>query len=123
MDFEQQVWQLVLHGGNARSCAYEAMDAAESGDFKSAEKHLKEAEAAFREGHQVLTSILQSGDDQLNGLLMMHAQDHLMTAQAELNLIRRIIYQQQSIQNLEQRLQILEETRDTHARNHHRHSK
>ena len=37
---EQAIFQLVLHGGNARAKAYEALDAAERFDFEAAERRL-----------------------------------------------------------------------------------
>ena len=43
MDLEQIVYNLVLHGGNARGEAYEALDAAEEGDFEKAAQVLDKA--------------------------------------------------------------------------------
>ncbi|RFA32205.1 PTS lactose/cellobiose transporter subunit IIA, partial [Virgibacillus dokdonensis] len=38
MNGEEIMMQLILHGGNARGAAYEALDAAEEYDFTEAEK-------------------------------------------------------------------------------------
>jgi PTS system cellobiose-specific IIA component len=39
---------------------------------------------------------------------MVHAQDHVMTAQAELNLIKRLVANYKKISSLEKRVEALE---------------
>lgn len=91
---ELEIFEIISHGGNARSLSYEALDAAENGDFEKAADILKEAEAEMLEAHHTQTSLIQA---ELNdkpvakSLLMIHAQDHLMTAIAEKNLVERMI--------------------------------
>ncbi|WP_077614093.1 PTS lactose/cellobiose transporter subunit IIA [Caenibacillus caldisaponilyticus] len=108
---EETIFQLILHGGNARGEAYEALDAAEEFDFEKAEQHLKEAEKEFSEAHKAQTEVIRSSGEsgaEGNNLLLIHAQDHVMTAQAELNLIKRLIDSYRVIQKLEQRIERLE---------------
>lgn len=52
MNFQDTVFQLILHGGNARGEAYEALDAAEGFNFTKAMEHLKKAEQEFLKSHQ-----------------------------------------------------------------------
>lgn len=108
MNFEDTVFQLILHGGNARGEAYEALDAAECFNFTKALKHLKEAEKEFLKSHQFQSELIRSYDKTTPNLLMIHAQDHVMTAQSELNLIKRIIESYHYILKLEQRIETLE---------------
>ncbi|MBB6451459.1 PTS system cellobiose-specific IIA component [Geomicrobium halophilum] len=111
MDYEKTMTQLILHGGNARGAAYEALDAAEENEFETAEAKLEEAEQEFVEGHKWQTELISHQDDEHTpSFFMIHAQDHLMTAQAELSLIKRLIHQIRKANDLEQRVSQLEET-------------
>lgn len=91
---EMDIFEIISHGGGARSLSYEALTAAEEGDFKKAEEIMQKAEEEMLEAHHTQTRLIQ---DELNdkpvekSLLMIHAQDHLMTAIAEKNLIERMI--------------------------------
>lgn len=106
---EAAVFQLILHGGNARGEAYEALDAAEDFDFDEAQKHIDAAEQEFLQGHKWQTETIRSANDgHAPSFLMVHAQDHVMTAQAELNLIKRIIANYELIAKLEKRVEALE---------------
>jgi cellobiose PTS system EIIA component len=76
-------FQLILHAGNARSLAMEAMQEAKKGNFAEAEAKLNEADSAFNEAHHVQTDLIQkeAGGAKFNlPLIMIHAQDHLMNA-------------------------------------------
>lgn len=76
-------FQLILHAGSARSAAMEAIQAAKNGDFATAENKLTEAETSLQSAHRVQTELLQQeakGSEQQPTILLVHAQDHLMTA-------------------------------------------
>ncbi|MCI0768013.1 PTS lactose/cellobiose transporter subunit IIA [Bacillus sp. TL12] len=80
---EKQAFHLILHGGNARSCAMEAIDYAKRGEFQEAEAKLQEALQELQEAHRLQTELIQKeagGDKTEITLLMVHAQDHLMNA-------------------------------------------
>ncbi len=87
-------FQLILHAGNAKSLSMEAMYAAKEGNFTEAETKLTEADSAFNEAHQVQTDLIQK---EANGekfdlpLMMVHAQDHLMTSMTLKDLAKEII--------------------------------
>lgn len=91
IDLEEIVFKLVLHAGNARGIAYEALDAAEEGDFLEADKLLEESEEEFIKGHEFQNMLIQGKVDQTPNFLVIHSQDHLMTAMAEKNLIKRMV--------------------------------
>ncbi|QUE87761.1 PTS lactose/cellobiose transporter subunit IIA [Exiguobacterium alkaliphilum] len=74
---------IILHAGNARSSAFEAIHAAKRGEVETAVAKLKEADAAFLEAHKMQTELLQEearGTTSDMSVLLVHAQDHLMTA-------------------------------------------
>lgn len=82
-DLETVIFQIILHGGNGKSAAMEAIHAAKKGDFLMAEEKIKECEEALREAHHIQTSLIQReirGERTEISLLMVHAQDHLMNA-------------------------------------------
>ncbi|MFS0784735.1 PTS lactose/cellobiose transporter subunit IIA [Bacillus sp. 1P06AnD] len=91
---ELDIFEIISHGGNSRSLAYEALSAAEEYDFEEAEQLMKKAEEELNAAHKTQTKLIQA---ELNGnpveksLLMIHAQDHLMTAISEQKLIEHMI--------------------------------
>jgi len=101
VDLEQIVYNLVLHGGNARAEAYEALDAAENGDFEAAQMHLDKADDEFYAGHEYQNMLTQGEQSEAPNFLIIHAQDQLMTALAEKNLIKRMIDLYKRVNQLE----------------------
>lgn len=91
---EAEIFEIIAHGGNAKSLAYEALNSAAEGNFEEAKKLLDESEYEMAEAHKTQTRLIQ---DEINGekvdtsLLMIHAQDHLMTALSEKSLIEKMI--------------------------------
>ncbi|AYA78276.1 PTS lactose/cellobiose transporter subunit IIA [Bacillus sp. Y1] len=80
---EETIFQIILHGGNGKSCSMEAIAAAKRGDFTEARAKLQEAADALNEAHHVQTSLIQGeirGEKVEISLLMVHAQDHLMNS-------------------------------------------
>ncbi|WP_413300807.1 PTS lactose/cellobiose transporter subunit IIA [Bacillus sp. 1P10SD] len=93
-NIEQVIFQIILHGGNGRSAAMEAMQSAKQGDFASARKKLMEAENSLNEAHHIQTSLIQGeirGEKTEMSLLMVHAQDHLMNAMTVKDMAAEIV--------------------------------
>lgn len=102
MSIEEIAFQIIVHAGNARGFTFEAIQAAEEGNFEEADKLMSEADDAFVEAHRIQTDLIQAearGEKADFGLLMVHAQDHLMTAQSEKNLAQYIINLHKKIAN------------------------
>jgi cellobiose PTS system EIIA component len=94
VEHEQATMQLIIHSGNARTLAYEAFDVALAGDFAGAAAKLREANEEISRAHAQQTTMIQqeaAGTGVPPTLLLVHGQDHLMTALAELNLMERLI--------------------------------
>ena len=88
------IMQLIMHGGDAKGKAIEAIEAAKAGDFEAATNKLKESEQALVKAHHSQTGLLTqeaSGEAVEVSLLMIHGQDHLMTAIAFKDLAKEII--------------------------------
>lgn len=80
---EHIVFQMILHGGNGRSSAMEAIAAAKQAEFTKAKEKLQEAADAINQAHKLQSSLIQAEvreEPTKVSLLMVHAQDHLMNA-------------------------------------------
>lgn len=74
---------LIMHGGDAKSNAMEAIHAAKGGKFSEAEDKIDKAEDSLEKAHKSQSNLLTkeaSGDSVELSLLMVHGQDHLMNA-------------------------------------------
>lgn len=93
-DLEEQIMELIINSGNARSLAYEALAFAKQNDFIQADATLQSAREALNGAHLVQTKLIEQ--DQGEGktkmtLIMVHAQDHLMTSMLARELISEMI--------------------------------
>lgn len=85
MDNEQSqlvAFTIISYSGTARALIHEAMDAMRQGDFDLADQKMKEADEQIVQAHQAQTDLLQqfaSGVEIEIQIIMVHAQDHLMT--------------------------------------------
>jgi len=88
------VMTLIMHGGDARSSAMEAIHAARDNDFEQAQKKLDGADASIKQAHEVQTAMLAkeaSGENVEISLLLIHAEDHLMNAMTYRDLAEEMI--------------------------------
>lgn len=75
-------FQLVACVGEASAHFTQAIECARNACFEDANRKLDEANACIVRAHETQTAILRAevaGDEMEFSLLMMHAQDHLMT--------------------------------------------
>ena len=83
MNLEEQIMKIILHGGNAKSNAFEAIYAAKEQNIELARECIEKANEELVNAHHVQTSLIQSearGEKTEISLLLIHAQDHLMNA-------------------------------------------
>ncbi len=81
-ELQMVAFQIILHSGTSRTLVHEAFQAMRSSDFETAEQKLEEANTELTEAHKAQTSLLQqyaSGVEIKIEIIMVHAQDHLMT--------------------------------------------
>ncbi|WP_462413377.1 PTS lactose/cellobiose transporter subunit IIA [Neobacillus sp. Marseille-QA0830] len=93
-------FQLILHGGNARSLAMEAIFSAKEKDFTTAFEKLAEAETELGSAHRFQTQLIQaeaSGDTLEIPIILVHAQDHLMTAMTLTDLAKELVELRQEL--------------------------
>lgn len=94
MDLENIVFAIIVHAGNAKSNCFEALNAAKERNFEEADKLIEKAKNDLLEAHHVQTDMLQkeaAGNKQQITLLLIHAEDHLMSAILAKDLIEEMI--------------------------------
>jgi PTS system cellobiose-specific IIA component len=77
-------FQIISTVGTARSMYIEAIQAAKNGNFEGAEELIKEGAVLFTQGHHAHSGLIQqeaSGEKTEFSLLLMHAEDMLMSAE------------------------------------------
>ncbi len=83
---ELTAFQIISAVGTARSAYIEAIQKAKEGDFEGAEKLIKEGDEMFIEGHHAHAGLLQIEADNGQGsavsLIILHAEDQLMSAES-----------------------------------------
>ena len=94
MDLETIAMTLVGNAGEGRSLAFEALNEAKKGNFEKAEQLLKESQKRTLAAHEIQTQLIcneADGNKTEMNLLMVHAQDHLMTSMLARELITELI--------------------------------
>ena len=99
-------FHLIMHSGNAQSLAMQAIGDAKVGNFVEADQKLKDAEEEFRKAHHFQTSLISNeagGENYDIPILLIHAQDHLMTSLTVKDLAKEMIelYERTSIKGVE----------------------
>lgn len=82
-DYEMMCFQIITSVGSAKSYYLEAINEAKKGNFEKSEILIEDGEKDFLEGHKVHTELVQRdarGEDVKLTLILMHAEDQLMTA-------------------------------------------
>lgn len=90
----QAIMGLVMYGGDGKSSAMEAIEAAKKGDFELADSKIKAAEESLLKAHHAQTDMLSqeaAGSHAEVSLLMVHGQDHLMTGITFKDLAKEIV--------------------------------
>ena len=85
---------LIMYGGEAKSCAIEAIAAAKKQDFDRAQERLSQAQKALLQAHHAQAEMLSKeaqGEKTELSLFMVHGQDHLMTSIAFVDLAKEIV--------------------------------
>ncbi|MCJ2148123.1 PTS lactose/cellobiose transporter subunit IIA [Bacillus paralicheniformis] len=101
LQLEQVSFKIILHAGNARSSAMEALQLVKQHECEAGYQKIQEAESELSQAHQAQTRLLQKeaqGEGLSPNLLLIHAQDHLMTAMTVKDLAKEMIHLYQELQ-------------------------
>lgn len=91
---EQIAFQLILHSGNARSKIIQSLREYRAGNKEDADKLLKEAEEDLSLAHDIHFQMIQKeagGQNTVITLLLMHAEDHLMSTLSMKELVKEML--------------------------------
>lgn len=93
-ELEEVVMGLIINSGQARSTAYAALKQAKQGDFNAAKTMMEQSRMALNEAHLVQTKLIEGdqGEGKMKvSLVLVHAQDHLMTSMLARELVAELI--------------------------------
>jgi len=108
IEWEQTIFQLILHAGSARSAAKEAACLADDGKWQEAEAMLAEANNEQTDAHKINTSIITRaarGEQMDFSVLLVHALDLLMLAWSEIDYTEQYIKMSKRIADLEKEVE------------------
>lgn len=93
-ELEEVVMGLIINSGQARNLAYAALKQAKQGDFAAAKTMMEQSRMALNEAHLVQTKLIEGdqGEGKMKvSLVLVHAQDHLMTSMLARELVTELI--------------------------------
>lgn len=91
---EEIILNIIMHSGEARSHSLEAITLAKAGEFDKARESIIKADEELGYAQNSQTSLIQgeAASDKIEfSLLLMHAEDHLMTTMTFKDLAVEII--------------------------------
>lgn len=94
MENEQKAFELILHSGNARSLAHEALSLIKTKNRNEANKKLEEAQKELIEAQKLHAQFLRNlanNEEIKMDLLMVHAEDHASGSQSCLEMAKEIV--------------------------------
>ncbi len=94
MQFEQECFQIILHGGNGRSIAFEAIRYAKQNNLAQAKESLAQARIEIQEASKVHAKLLQrfvTDETCKVEMLLVHAEDHMSSSQVILEMATELI--------------------------------
>jgi len=100
IELEEAVMEIIVNAGQSRSLCFEALRSAREGDFTEARNRLNEADEFARQAHRMQTKLIEQDAGEARQpmtLIMVHAQDHLMTSLLARELTEEIIYLHQKL--------------------------
>ncbi len=106
-EFENVAFQIISAVGTARSTYIQAIQKAKAGDFDRAEALIEEGSKIFLEGHHAHAVLLQQEANNTTKhplpLLIIHAEDQLMSAEAFKILAQEFIDVYKRVETLEKK--------------------
>lgn len=102
---EKLAFELISNSGSARSYSFEALKLVKEGKIDQANEKMAIAKEEILKAHKIQTQLIQkeaNGDKIEVNILLVHAQDHLMSSILANDLIKELIYMQEEINNLKE---------------------
>ena len=83
--FETSCFGIITYVGTARTYFINAVQCAKKGNFEEAQELIRQGDQAFTEGHHIHADLLAldaNGELNQSGLIWMHAEDQLISAES-----------------------------------------
>ncbi|MBO4402047.1 MAG: PTS lactose/cellobiose transporter subunit IIA [Selenomonadaceae bacterium] len=104
---ELTAFEIISAVGTARSSYIEAIQRAKAGDFEEAKKMIAEGDEMFVQGHHAHAGLLQVEAEQGQGsavsLIILHAEDQLMSAEGFKTIALEFIDLYQRLEKIEKK--------------------
>lgn len=103
-NMELTCFQMISNAGMAKSSFVEAIHNAEAGNFEEAQKNIDEGKEALLNGHKVHAQLIQNeaaGAKTETSLLLLHAEDQMMSCEIIQLMAEAILRQSRRIAALE----------------------
>ncbi len=107
-EMETSCFGIITYVGTARSCFINAIQCAKKGDFQEADALISQGDEAYTQGHHIHADLLTldaNGKLEHGGLILMHAEDQLMSAEGFKIIAEELIASYEQIDALEKRLE------------------
>lgn len=98
-------FQIIVTAGDAKSYAYQAIDAASEYDFDKYEELLKKAKEGYIKCHEIQTGLLNKeagGEKNDVNIFLVHGQDHLTMASMAIDnaqMVKKIYERQKELED------------------------
>ncbi|MFD1362385.1 PTS cellobiose transporter subunit IIA [Lentibacillus salinarum] len=95
-------FEIILHSGSSRTMIHEAFKMMRESEFENAANKLEESNEELLLAHQTQTELLQqysSGETVNTEIIMVHAQDHLMTTMTLREVALEMLYLYEKLEN------------------------
>lgn len=93
--YEQACFMIIAKAGDASSTIFKAFNMAQKGELETARSLVDEATGELNSAHEIQTYIIQEeakGNKWETGVLMIHAQDHLMNAMLTKEMASHVLF-------------------------------
>ena len=102
----ENTFQIILHAGDARSKAINAIQKAEAYLFEEAADLLSEAKEEMKLAHKIQTEMMQQeigGDKKEFSILLVHGQDHFAMATVTIDMAETALKMYRKMKELEEK--------------------
>lgn len=93
-NLSQSIMELIFYAGNAKSMALQAVMKAEDNQLTEAKNMMEEAKQEIHKAHEIQTNLMTKeiqGEPIEKSILLIHSQDHFMSANTTIELGERLI--------------------------------
>ena len=106
-EIAQIAFELIVHAGDAKSQAQQAISASNLYEFDKAEELIQKANDELKRAHEIQTKIVQAearGTHYEVTVLLIHAQDHFAMAMSAIDVVKQMVQMNKKILSLEKKV-------------------